>query len=68
MGGLHEKVRQYVIEQNLAKSGISTVWVDRVSTSRQKDYSTFVTYALQILTINLKTKDLVFKFFVIASI
>ena len=47
MSGLHEEVRQYVIEQNLAKYGTSTVQADRVSTSKQKDSSNFVTYAPQ---------------------
>ena len=49
MSGLHEKIRQYVIEQNLAKYGTSTGHADRVSTSPQKDSFTFVRYAPQNL-------------------
>ena len=52
---LHEKVRQSVIENILAKYGTSTVQADRVSTSKQKYLSTFVTYAPQ--NIDNRSKD-----------
>ena len=35
MSGIHEKVRQSVVEQILAKSGTSTVQADRVSNSKK---------------------------------
>ena len=49
MSGLREKVLQSVIGFFLAKYGASTVQDDRVSTSKQKDSSTFVTYTTQNL-------------------
>ena len=55
MSGIHEKVCQSEIKQNLAKYGTRTVQADRVSTSKQKYLSTFVTYAPQ--NIDNRSKD-----------
>ena len=55
MSVIHEKVCQCGIGKNLAKYGTITVQADRVSTLKQKNYSTFSHMHPKILTTDINT-------------